>query len=208
MRTHTLKRLGREPKLTFWFFSVILFPLCVKGFYELFFYIYRTMFVIVTELRMASLINDCIELGSIISSAIVYVILYRTYKKHYYEKRIFKYSWIPFIGMVMFWVVLSRIIDRFNEDLLERFILQFAIPLSFIYIPIRIIIDNKENISGMFRKLALLPLAIIASHVFLMFTTDTFSGSGAWWLLYLLIVLCPVASIVLYAIGVGTGTKK
>lgn len=208
MRTPTLKRLGRESKLTFWFFSVILFPLCVKGFYELFFYIYRTMFAVVTELRMASLINYCIELGSIISFAILHVILYRTYKEHYYEKRIFKYSWIPFIVMVMLWVVLSRIIDRFNEDFLENFILRFAIPLSFIYIPIRIIIDNKENISGIFRKLALLPLTIIASHLFLMCTTDTFSGAGAWWLLYLLIALCPVASIVLYAIGVGISTKK
>jgi len=75
-----------------------------------------------------------------------------------------------FIAVLTLWFISSPIIKEYNSDqiLSMEYILEYALPLSFMYIIIRIIIDNSRDISRIFKRLALIPLVIVGTHLFLM----------------------------------------
>jgi len=77
----------------------------------------------------------------------------------------------------------------------------FALMLSLLFIIHRIVVDNKKNISIIFFRLSKLPLLILVSHILLLLSGRTFNSEGGWWILYVLLIIGPMMSIILFTVG-------
>ena len=113
-----------------------------------------------------------------------------------------KKSLIPYTLILLFWITISFFID-FWTDLYDALLLLTigALICSFMFIVYKIVINNKKDISKMFINLSKLPFLILASHIAVMISGTTFGDKGRWWVLYILLVICPTLSIILFTTG-------
>ena len=77
----------------------------------------------------------------------------------------------------------------------------FALILSFLFIVYRTVVDNKKRSHAIFYKLSMLPFLVVASHILMLLTGKTFNPEGGWWILHTLLIIAPILSIILFAIG-------
>ena len=124
-------------------------------------------------------------------------------------KKNLKKSLIPYISILLLWITMSFLIDPWSElyDAM-LWLTTMALILSFIFIVYKIIIENKKDISNIFFDLSKLPFLIIGSHIVVLISGKTFNPEGGWWILYALLVICPIISIILFTTGLIIKTFK
>jgi hypothetical protein len=201
------KGVVRLAKFTFWFFVPIVWLVAIVSFHELYYMLYR-YFVKITTYTLRGYDQEIVLLMSLMCSGIVVLYAYRKYKIYCYNKNIFKWSWVPYALTLLFCVIYSRIFDPNGSSYIWPTIITFIFPYTLIYSIIRIIIDNRPNVSRIINKLSIIPLVIIGSYVLLMFTSGIFHGAGAWWILYAILAICPITALVLYIVGWATNTSQ
>ncbi|MBU1055589.1 MAG: hypothetical protein KKC46_17465 [Proteobacteria bacterium] len=110
--------------------------------------------------------------------------------------------WIPFAILLILWLIQSHFMYPYSETTASvRFVLSLFIASSFLFIVYRNINDNIKNRPKIFYDLAKLPLLIIISHIILLISGKTYNSEGGWWILYSLIIFCPLLSIPSIIIG-------
>jgi hypothetical protein len=117
-------------------------------------------------------------------------------------KSMLKWAWLLYITILLSWIFISFTLSHwtFLYESIARFTIIFLI-LSFMFIVYNIVIKNKDDVSHMFIDLSKLPLLILASHVVVLLSGKTFNPAGGWWILYILLVLCPIISLIFFTTG-------
>lgn len=113
-----------------------------------------------------------------------------------------KQSWLPFILILGFWIIISFLLDPWDVEFIAMFYMAIiALAISYIYIGYKIVVNHKKNTSMIFITLSRLPFLIIASHALVLFSGRTFSSEGGWWILYALLMIGLPVSVILYITG-------
>lgn len=116
--------------------------------------------------------------------------------------KIFKNPWLLYLSILLMWISISFHLDPFSELYDFLFMLAaIALILSFIFIIYKIIDSSKKEVHKIFFKLSALPLLVIGSHLLVFISGKTFNDVGRWWILYALLMICPVTSLILVGIG-------
>ena len=115
-----------------------------------------------------------------------------------------RHSWIPYISILVIWIISSFFLDPWSDFHFLRFLLALLLgTISFLFIIYKIIINNKKNVPLIFFKLAKLPFLIIGSQILLLLSGRTFTEEGGWWILYAVIAISLPISLLLYIIGLA-----
>ncbi len=115
-----------------------------------------------------------------------------------------RHPWIPYISILVIWIISSFFFDPWSEFHFLRFLVALFLGIiCFLFIVYKIIIDNKQDVPLIFFKLARLPFLLIGSQILLLLSGRTFTEEGGWWILYAVITLSLPMSLFLYVTGLA-----